>query len=76
MVIAEGLPSSKRCVNIRPLREGKLITQKELAKMVGMSEETISRIENGHRAPRFSTIKAIARALKVDPVDLWIDLRA
>lgn len=72
MVIAEAPEhSSKRCVNIRLIRARKLVTQKDLAKLVGMSEETISRIENGHRAPRFSTIKKIALALGVRPEQLW-----
>ncbi len=50
------------------MRQRKLLTQEQLADLAGVSTETVSRIENSHQEPRFSTIKKLAVALGVDPV--------
>lgn len=57
---------------LRAAREWRLKTQEELSQMTGVTEATISRIENdrGEQRPRLSTIKRLADALDVDPA--WI----
>lgn len=55
---------------LKQIRRRKFMTQQELAEAAGVRWTTISQIENGHRIPRFSTIKALAAALGVDPAEL------
>jgi transcriptional regulator with XRE-family HTH domain len=55
---------------LRVLRTRRLLTQKELAAKVGVRWQTISEIESGRQAPRFSTIRALAAALEVEPSEL------
>lgn len=50
---------------ISKLLEGKGITQRDLAKMVGVTEVTISRYINGIREPKGSILNDIAIALNV-----------
>ena len=54
---------------LRTLRTTKLLTQEELARISGIGVTAISRLENGHEMPRFSTIKKLASALGIDPRD-------
>lgn len=51
--------------NLRDFRIKKLMTQKELAKASGVSQVTISFIENGLSEPMDLTMQKLARALKV-----------
>lgn len=51
---------------IRKLREEIKLTQKELAKSVGLSSEFISRLELGRRAPSLESLSSIAKFLKKD----------
>jgi DNA-binding XRE family transcriptional regulator len=46
------------------------LTQTELAKVVGVTQTTISEIENGRKQGSIKTLKAIASALKVDLDDI------
>jgi transcriptional regulator with XRE-family HTH domain len=55
---------------LRDLRSARLLTQKELAEKAGVRWQTISDIESGRNAPRFTTIRALAKALEVDPSKL------
>lgn len=56
---------------LQRVRERKLITQADLSVTAGVTEATISRIENGRSGPtRFSTVRKLAEALGVDPV--WL----
>lgn len=56
---------------LRRARERKLITQADLSVASGVTEATISRIENGQSGPtRPSTTRKLAQALGVDPV--WL----
>lgn len=52
---------------LREWREERLMTQDELGVAAGLSGATISHWETGRNAPRFKTLKAIARALGVRP---------
>lgn len=53
---------------VRAVREGRALTQREVAERAGVGMEQISRIENGRRQPRATTIRRLAEALGV-PVE-------
>lgn len=55
---------------IARLRREKEWTQKELASRADITQNQVSRIENGKTRPRSSTIETLAKALGVDPEDL------
>lgn len=50
--------------NIRKERD---ITQKELADLIGVSDRTISKWENGSTVPDLETIKKLCKELKISP---------
>ena len=52
---------------IRALRSAKKLTLAQLAEAVGRAPSQLSMIENGHREPRLSMLRAIARELGVTP---------
>lgn len=52
------------------LREAKNWSQEDLAAKSGLSVKTISRFENGRHEGRNDTIRKLARALKVNEVDV------
>lgn len=55
---------------LRPTRERKALSQRELAALAGMTHTQISRIETGLSEPYPSTVRKLAAALGVDPTDL------
>lgn len=55
---------------LKELREEAILTVHELAERSGVSEDTITKIENGHRAARPSTIRKLAAALDIEPREL------
>lgn len=55
---------------LRRLRERRLLSRLELAKMVDMDPDHIGRIERGvTKSPRMANIRALAEALKVDATE-------
>ena len=52
---------------IRYMREQRVLTQGQLAELVGVHRVQISRIEMGRQTPRAPTIQRIAAALGVSP---------
>jgi excisionase family DNA binding protein len=52
---------------LRLLRETAGRTQQELAARSGLTHEEISRLELGHQAPLTGTVRALSRALGVEP---------
>lgn len=52
---------------LRELREDRALAQRDLARLAGIAVSTIVDLENGRRAPRPSTRRKLARALKVRP---------
>ncbi|WP_051213595.1 helix-turn-helix domain-containing protein [Maritalea myrionectae] len=52
--------------NVRNHRKSQGLTQEALAEVVGVSIETIGKIERGVAAPTFSTAQTIANALNVE----------
>ena len=54
-------------MQLKDLRESKVLSQEDLAKLSGLSPATISEIERGKRRPHFITIRKLADALEIDP---------
>lgn len=55
---------------LKQLREEAVLTVHELAKASGVSDDTISKIENGQRVARPNTLRKLAHALDVSPQEL------
>ena len=55
---------------LKTLREEKVLSQRELASMAGLTQMTVWRIENGYRDARPQTIRKLARVLGVEPKEL------
>ncbi len=52
------------------IRKKKKLSQRALAELSGINQVTIARIETGVFDPRLSTLRALAKALKVKIADL------
>jgi transcriptional regulator with XRE-family HTH domain len=55
---------------LREIRELRALSQRELSALSGVSRVTIVRLEAGGDGPFPSTVRRLADALKVDPVEL------
>jgi transcriptional regulator with XRE-family HTH domain len=56
--------------NLKRIRNEYPLTVRELAAKSGVSHDAITRIENGHREARPSTVRKLAQALGVEPREL------
>lgn len=56
---------------ILELRKAKGISQAELAKRIGVSQQAIARYEQNKVNPRFKDVMSIARALDINPVSMF-----
>jgi transcriptional regulator with XRE-family HTH domain len=68
------LPDDRRRMvgeRLAELREQKALTLHELEKRSGVGADGISKIENGHRKPRPSTLRKLAAALGVEVEDFF-----
>lgn len=52
--------------NIKKIREVRKMSLQQLARLTGLTKGYISKIENSHKAPPFSTLTKIANALNTD----------
>ncbi len=57
-------------VLLRDLREEAVLTVRELSELSGVSEDAITKIENGHRKARPTTVRKLAKGLGVEPQEL------
>lgn len=55
---------------LKGLRAQKGLTQSALAKRAGLTLAYIGRLETGHYDPQLSTLKSLAKALKVTVAEL------
>ena len=55
---------------LHDLRLHQALSQEDLAKLSGVDRTTIIRLEGGEPNPRPSTIRKLARALRVKPTEL------
>ena len=60
-------------IRIKELLKERSMTSKELAELVGVSEQTISYTANGKVCPSINTLKKIANALKIPFWHLFIN---
>jgi DNA-binding XRE family transcriptional regulator len=70
-------PEHEHVVIVSQLRTHRLrqgLTQRELGEKAGLTQVTISKLESGHQAARPSTLRKLARALKVRIPDLSSEL--
>ncbi len=56
---------------LRKLREQTGLTQKDLAKRLGMSHATVNRLERGDHNVTLRTLEALCAGLGCDPGDLF-----
>jgi transcriptional regulator with XRE-family HTH domain len=61
---------SESMSRLRELREAAVLTVRELSALSGVSDDTITKIENGHRKARPSTVRKLAKALGAEPREL------
>jgi DNA-binding XRE family transcriptional regulator len=59
-----------KLARLRQVREGKFLSQAELAEKAGVSRVTIVELESGRVEARWSTSRKIAEALGVEPGEL------
>ena len=57
---------------IKTIREGLNLSQEKFAEQIGISANSISRIENGLTFPKSETIEKIARRAKLDYYELFM----
>lgn len=57
--------------NILKIRKEKKLSQKELAKLVGINVQNLLRIEKGDADPKSGTLEKIMEALEITPNELW-----
>ena len=56
--------------NVHRLRLKQKLSQKELARRVGISVSYVSMLERGHRSPPLETVEKLAKAFAVPPARL------
>jgi transcriptional regulator with XRE-family HTH domain len=56
---------------LRELRTRAALSQRDLAKKAGLAQTTIVRLEQGDPNVLPSTLRKLAKALRVRPTDLW-----
>ncbi len=56
--------------NLRLQRQRRKLTQEQLADKAGMSVAYVSLLERGERAPPLYTLEQLAKALRVEPLEL------
>ena len=54
---------------LKEIRTRRFLTQEELAEKADVSHSTIVNIERNHAEPQFRTIRKLAKALDVDPIE-------
>jgi transcriptional regulator with XRE-family HTH domain len=57
---------------LQDLREARALSQRELAALAGVGHNTIYRIERGYTKVLPRTVRKLARALEVEPLDLIV----
>jgi transcriptional regulator with XRE-family HTH domain len=55
---------------MKALRQERVLSQRELARMAGLTQMTVWRLENGYRDARPGTIRKLAQVLGVEPKEL------
>jgi transcriptional regulator with XRE-family HTH domain len=58
--------------NLRKLRDARLLSQSDLARLAGVSQAQISRLEDGQQGFRSDLVMRISKALKIRPWALFM----
>jgi transcriptional regulator with XRE-family HTH domain len=58
---------------LKEIRTRRFLTQEELADKAEVSHSTIVNIERNHAEPQFRTIRKLAKALDVEPIEFLGD---
>jgi transcriptional regulator with XRE-family HTH domain len=62
-------------VGLREIRQAKVLSQRALAELSGVSQKTIVDVERGQKRPHPTTIRKLAAALAIAPEALAEQLR-
>jgi transcriptional regulator with XRE-family HTH domain len=62
--------------SLRQLRIAAALTQRELAERAGLTQSTVQRLESGLQAAHPTTLRKLARALRVKPTQLMGSVEA
>jgi transcriptional regulator with XRE-family HTH domain len=57
-------------MQLRRLRRARALSQRDLARITGIAQDTISQLETGKREAQPRTIRKLAEALSVEPSTL------
>lgn len=57
---------------IKEIRQRRKLTQEKLSEMAGIEIPSLSNIENGKNYPNHETLQKIAKALEVNPYELYM----
>jgi transcriptional regulator with XRE-family HTH domain len=57
-------------MQLRRLRRARALSQRDLARITGIAQDTISQLETGKREAQPRTIRKLAEALSVEPSSL------
>jgi transcriptional regulator with XRE-family HTH domain len=60
-------------IRIAQLRQERGLSQAQLAKLAGLTQQAICLLEQGKRRPLLDTCQKLARALNIDPAELLKD---
>jgi transcriptional regulator with XRE-family HTH domain len=70
-VDADDVHSSPVGPRLRELRVGRRLTLKEVAVRAGVTEGFLSQVERGRASPSLKTLQAVAKALGLEPGDIF-----
>lgn len=62
-----------KLTRLREVRERKVLSQRDLAERAKVDRTTIARLEAGEGDPHPRTIRRLAEALGVEPLELWTE---
>jgi transcriptional regulator with XRE-family HTH domain len=57
-------------MQLRRLRRARALSQRDLARITGIAQDTISQLETGKREAQPRTIRRLAEALSIEPTTL------
>ena len=66
-------PVKEHKLQLREWRLSRALSQEELSSLAGIERATLARLEQGKQAPRPGTVRKIAKALEINPIDLFRD---
>lgn len=74
MLVQDSYPTLREmevdAAKLKQLREENVLSQRELARLAGLTQMTVWRLENGFEQAHPQTIRKIARVLGVQPREL------